>query len=96
VGDDRRRRNTAANLAALPMEILGGLGVASSAAEHVTTPMWLVNDGIESEWPKSETKLDFKELIALHRDLEIDARWISEDVYRLIQSPAATTSGGTV
>jgi hypothetical protein len=60
------------------------------------TPMWLVDDGIECAGSQGEAKLHFTELIDLHRDLEIDARWISEEVYRFIEEPAdAKANGGT-
>jgi hypothetical protein len=44
----------------------------------------------------SEAKLHFKELIDLQRDLEKDARYISEEVYQFAQERAAKTNGGTV
>src|SRR5262249_13086252 len=55
----------------------------------VFTPMWLGDDGIECGGSQGKAKLIFRELIVLHRDLEIDARWISEEVYRVIEEPDA-------
>jgi hypothetical protein len=54
----------------------------------VFTPMWLVDDGIECAGSEGEAKLHFRELIDVQRDLEKDARWISEDVYRFAQEGA--------
>lgn len=51
----------------------------------VFTPMWLMADGIECAGSEGEAKLHFTELIDLHRELEKDARWISEGVYRRAQ-----------
>ena len=51
----------------------------------VFTPMWLVDDGIECVGSQGDAKLLFTELLHLHRELEIDARWISEEVYRVAQ-----------
>jgi tRNA splicing endonuclease len=62
----------------------------------VLTPMWLVDDGIECVGSEGEAKLHFKELIDVQRDLEKDARWISEEVYRFTQERGAKTNGGTV
>ncbi len=49
----------------------------------VFTPMWLVDDAIECVGSEGETKLEFKELVGVHCDLEIDVRWISEEVYNV-------------
>ncbi|RZN35697.1 hypothetical protein [Bradyrhizobium sp. Leo121] len=48
-----------------------------------TTPVWLLDDGIESVGSQGQAKLRFEELVELLRDLERDARYLSEDVYRL-------------
>ena len=48
-----------------------------------TTPVWLIEDGIEAVGSKGQAKLRFEELVELLRDLEKDARYLSEDVYRL-------------
>lgn len=47
------------------------------------TPVWLVNDGIECVGSEGQAKLRFAELVELLRNLEEDARFLSEDVYRL-------------
>lgn len=57
----------------------------------VFTPMWLVDDGIECAGSEGEAKLHFKELIDVQRDLEKDARWIAEEVYRVVQERDAKT-----
>jgi hypothetical protein len=56
------------------------------------TPMWLVDDGLESAGSEGEAKLHFKELIYVQTDLEMDARWISEEVYRIAQERDARTN----
>jgi hypothetical protein len=61
----------------------------------VFTPMWLVDDGIEFAGSEGEAKLQFTELIGLHSDLETDARWISEEVYRVAQERAAAKRAGS-
>jgi hypothetical protein len=63
----------------------------------VFTPMWLVEDGIECAVPEGEAKLHFTELLYLHGDLEKDARFISDEVYRWAEERAnAKPNGGTV
>ena len=59
---------------------------------NVFTPMWLVDDGIESVGSEGEAKLHFKELIDVQLDLEKDAGWIAEEVYRVIQERDAKTN----
>jgi hypothetical protein len=48
-----------------------------------TTPVWLLDDGIESVGSQGQVKLRFEELVELLCDLEKDARYLSEDVYRM-------------
>ena len=45
------------------------------------TPVWLLDDGIESVGSHGQSKLRFEELVELLRDLEKDARYLSEGVY---------------
>ena len=47
------------------------------------TPVWLVNDGIECVGSEGQATLRFAELVELIGELEVDARYLSEDVYRL-------------
>lgn len=47
------------------------------------TPVWLVNDGIECVGSEGQATLGFAEFVELLRKLEEDARYLSEDVYRL-------------
>jgi hypothetical protein len=60
----------------------------------VSAPIWLVDDGIECVGSEGEAKLHFEELIEIQRELEKDARFLSEDVYRLAQERAAKTKSG--
>jgi hypothetical protein len=62
----------------------------------VFTPMWLVDDGIEFASSQGEAKLQFDELIYVQSDLEKDARYISEEVYRRAEELDAKANGGTV
>ena len=59
--------------------------------------MWLIDDGIECAGSEGAAKLHFTELIDLHRELENDAQWISDEVYRFAEERAdAKPNGGTV
>ena len=60
----------------------------------VFTPMWLADDGIECVGSEGGAKLHFKELIDVQRDLEKDARWISEEVYRFVDARAEAKPNG--
>jgi len=50
-----------------------------------TVPVWLVDDGIECVGSEGETKLRFDELTGVLCDLEVDARFLAEDVFRMAQ-----------
>jgi hypothetical protein len=70
------------------------LNVAYNALKHFNSniergmipeaavPIWLVGDGIECVGSEGKAKLCFEELVELLRELEADARFLSEDVYR--------------
>jgi hypothetical protein len=69
--------------------------VAKGNVPHeVSTPVWLVDDGIECAGSEGEAKLHFEELIEIRRELEKDARFLSEEVYRLAHERAARNKSG--
>jgi hypothetical protein len=63
-----------------------------------TTPIWLVDDGIECAGSEGEAKLRFDELTELLRHLENDARFLATEAHQMWQesrqSTSATDSGG--
>ncbi len=51
----------------------------------VAAPVWIVNDGLRCKEPGVDktTTLGFEELVALLSELERDAKFLTEDVYRI-------------
>ena len=53
-----------------------------------------MDDGIECVGSDGEAKLHFEELIEIQRELEKDARFLSEEVYRLAKERATKDESG--
>jgi hypothetical protein len=51
-------------------------------------PVWLVADGIECVGSEGDAKLFFEELAQVLRDLDVDAKFLAEDVYRMASEAA--------
>jgi len=66
--------------------------VEKKSVPDVPSPLWLVSDGIECVGSKGEVKLYFAELVDILRDLEQDARFVSEEVFNLAAERSAKPS----
>jgi hypothetical protein len=60
--------------------------------KEFTTPLWLVDDGIQCVGSEGAATLRFEELTEILRDLERDAKFLAEDVFRMAREKTGKTT----
>jgi hypothetical protein len=59
-----------------------------------SAPVWIVNDGLKcAVGIKGEIALTFAEMVSLFNDLEVNAKYLAEDVYQLAALKSAANLG---